>query len=172
MACTDVPGPISTLRPDPPSLPWCPVSPNSYDVPETTVLAHTVRFPSITKKAAFPCLGALGTSFLRKPGSAPRLVPCLIGKSRPSTHALKLAQAQSWLSRSASLPRRPRWPREGLTWASRGPAVMASWVFCNRCFQPPHRKSSFSLTSCGHVYCDSCLRKGLRGQRKWAKEGR
>ncbi|XP_034365126.1 putative E3 SUMO-protein ligase RNF212 [Arvicanthis niloticus] len=35
---------------------------------------------------------------------------------------------------------------------------MASWVFCNRCFQPPHRKSSFSLTSCGHVYCDSCLK--------------
>lgn len=48
----------------------------------------------------------------------------------------------------------------GLAWASRGSPVMASWVFCNLCFQPPHRKSSFSLTSCGHVYCDSCLRKG------------
>ncbi|XP_052591770.1 probable E3 SUMO-protein ligase RNF212 isoform X9 [Peromyscus californicus insignis] len=41
---------------------------------------------------------------------------------------------------------------------------MASWVFCNRCFQPPHRKSSFSLTSCGHVYCDSCLRKGKKDE--------
>ncbi|XP_042107699.1 probable E3 SUMO-protein ligase RNF212 isoform X8 [Ovis aries] len=40
---------------------------------------------------------------------------------------------------------------------------MASWVFCNRCFQPPRATSSFSLTSCGHVYCDACLRKdGLR----------
>ncbi|CAO2638964.1 Probable E3 SUMO-protein ligase RNF212 [Lemmus lemmus] len=41
---------------------------------------------------------------------------------------------------------------------------MASWVFCNLCFQPPHRKSSFSLTSCGHVYCDSCLRKGKKDE--------
>nr|XP_055181945.1 probable E3 SUMO-protein ligase RNF212 isoform X3 [Nyctereutes procyonoides] len=37
---------------------------------------------------------------------------------------------------------------------------MAGWVFCNRCFQPPHRASRFSLTNCGHVYCDVCLRKG------------
>ncbi|GAB5571027.1 probable E3 SUMO-protein ligase RNF212 isoform X2 [Prionailurus iriomotensis] len=36
---------------------------------------------------------------------------------------------------------------------------MASWVFCNRCFQPPHRTSCFSLTNCGHVYCDVCLDK-------------
>ncbi|XP_021116099.1 probable E3 SUMO-protein ligase RNF212 isoform X2 [Heterocephalus glaber] len=41
---------------------------------------------------------------------------------------------------------------------------MASWVFCNRCFQPPHRKSSFSLTSCGHVYCDACLCKGKKDE--------
>ncbi|XP_029423562.1 probable E3 SUMO-protein ligase RNF212 isoform X2 [Nannospalax galili] len=41
---------------------------------------------------------------------------------------------------------------------------MASWVFCNRCFQPPHRKSSFSLTSCGHVYCDACLRQGKKNE--------
>nr|XP_048302969.1 probable E3 SUMO-protein ligase RNF212 isoform X2 [Myodes glareolus] len=41
---------------------------------------------------------------------------------------------------------------------------MASWVFCNLCFQPPHGKSSFSLTSCGHVYCDSCLRKGKKDE--------
>ncbi|KAB1282701.1 putative E3 SUMO-protein ligase RNF212, partial [Camelus dromedarius] len=37
---------------------------------------------------------------------------------------------------------------------------MASWVFCNRCFQQPRGASCFSLTSCGHVYCDDCLRKG------------
>ncbi|CAK6433369.1 unnamed protein product [Pipistrellus nathusii] len=34
---------------------------------------------------------------------------------------------------------------------------MASWVFCNGCFQPPGRASRFSLTSCGHVYCEGCL---------------
>ncbi|XP_034528137.1 probable E3 SUMO-protein ligase RNF212 [Ailuropoda melanoleuca] len=37
---------------------------------------------------------------------------------------------------------------------------MAGWVFCNRCFQPPHRTSCFRLTNCGHVYCDVCLGKG------------
>ncbi|XP_047655305.1 probable E3 SUMO-protein ligase RNF212 [Phacochoerus africanus] len=41
---------------------------------------------------------------------------------------------------------------------------MASWVFCNRCFQPPHRALGFSLTSCGHVYCDVCLRSGKRDE--------
>ncbi|XP_061277083.1 probable E3 SUMO-protein ligase RNF212 [Bos javanicus] len=41
---------------------------------------------------------------------------------------------------------------------------MASWVFCNRCFQPPQATSCFSLTSCGHVYCDACLRKGKRDE--------
>lgn len=40
---------------------------------------------------------------------------------------------------------------------------MASWVFCNRCFQPPQATSCFSLTNCGHVYCDVCLRKGQGG---------
>lgn len=48
----------------------------------------------------------------------------------------------------------------GLARVSRGSSVMAGWVFCNSCFQSPHRKSSFSLTSCGHVYCHSCLLKG------------
>lgn len=42
---------------------------------------------------------------------------------------------------------------------------MAAWVFCNRCFQPPRRTACFSLTSCGHVYCDGCLSKGGRGGR-------
>ncbi|XP_042793083.1 probable E3 SUMO-protein ligase RNF212 isoform X3 [Panthera leo] len=41
---------------------------------------------------------------------------------------------------------------------------MASWVFCNRCFQPPNRTSCFSLTNCGHVYCDVCLDKGRKGE--------
>lgn len=36
---------------------------------------------------------------------------------------------------------------------------MATWVFCNRCFQPPRRTACFSLTSCGHVYCAGCLSK-------------
>ncbi|XP_060044391.1 probable E3 SUMO-protein ligase RNF212 [Erinaceus europaeus] len=37
---------------------------------------------------------------------------------------------------------------------------MACWVFCNRCFQPPRTTSCFSLTNCGHVFCDTCLGKG------------
>ncbi|XP_054580270.1 probable E3 SUMO-protein ligase RNF212 isoform X1 [Eptesicus fuscus] len=41
---------------------------------------------------------------------------------------------------------------------------MASWVFCNGCFQPPGRASHFSLTSCGHVYCDSCLSRGKKDE--------
>lgn len=41
---------------------------------------------------------------------------------------------------------------------------MAGWVFCNRCFQPPHRTSCFRLTNCGHVYCDVCLGKGEGGR--------
>ncbi|XP_058922134.1 probable E3 SUMO-protein ligase RNF212 [Kogia breviceps] len=41
---------------------------------------------------------------------------------------------------------------------------MAGWVFCNRCFQPPQGTACFSLTNCGHVYCDVCLRKGKRDE--------
>ncbi|XP_008016382.2 probable E3 SUMO-protein ligase RNF212 isoform X3 [Chlorocebus sabaeus] len=41
---------------------------------------------------------------------------------------------------------------------------MANWVFCNRCFQPPQRTSCFSLTNCGHVYCDACLGKGKKNE--------
>ncbi|XP_069877691.1 probable E3 SUMO-protein ligase RNF212 isoform X1 [Dipodomys merriami] len=37
---------------------------------------------------------------------------------------------------------------------------MATCVFCNHCFQPPRGKSSFSLTNCGHVFCDACLGQG------------
>nr|XP_020032883.1 probable E3 SUMO-protein ligase RNF212 [Castor canadensis] len=41
---------------------------------------------------------------------------------------------------------------------------MDSLVFCNRCFQSPCRKSSFSLTNCGHVFCDVCLGKGKKDE--------
>nr|XP_020137351.1 probable E3 SUMO-protein ligase RNF212 isoform X7 [Microcebus murinus] len=41
---------------------------------------------------------------------------------------------------------------------------MAAWVFCNRCFQPPRGTSCFSLTNCGHVYCDTCLGKGKKDE--------
>ncbi|XP_054437798.1 probable E3 SUMO-protein ligase RNF212 [Pteronotus mesoamericanus] len=41
---------------------------------------------------------------------------------------------------------------------------MASWVLCNRCFQPPSRTARFSLTSCGHVYCDGCLSRGKKDE--------
>lgn len=44
-------------------------------------------------------------------------------------------------------------------------ASMASWVFCNRCFQPPRQTACFSLTNCGHVYCEGCLGKGQGGVR-------
>ncbi|XP_070118971.1 probable E3 SUMO-protein ligase RNF212 isoform X4 [Equus przewalskii] len=41
---------------------------------------------------------------------------------------------------------------------------MASWVFCNRCFQPPRQTACFSLTNCGHVYCEGCLGKGKKDE--------
>ncbi|KAM4039289.1 putative E3 SUMO-protein ligase RNF212 isoform 5-T5 [Anomaloglossus baeobatrachus] len=38
---------------------------------------------------------------------------------------------------------------------------MNELVRCNMCFQQPGRKASqFSITSCGHVFCEQCLRKG------------
>ncbi|XP_069622403.1 probable E3 SUMO-protein ligase RNF212 isoform X1 [Ranitomeya imitator] len=39
---------------------------------------------------------------------------------------------------------------------------MNDLVRCNLCFQQPGRKASrFSITSCGHVFCEQCLRKGM-----------
>ncbi|XP_073424899.1 probable E3 SUMO-protein ligase RNF212 isoform X3 [Dendrobates tinctorius] len=39
---------------------------------------------------------------------------------------------------------------------------MNDLVRCNLCFQQPGRKASrFSITSCGHVFCEQCLRKGI-----------
>ncbi|XP_078084500.1 putative E3 SUMO-protein ligase RNF212 isoform X2 [Mustelus asterias] len=38
---------------------------------------------------------------------------------------------------------------------------MAVSVFCNYCFQQPKTNSCrFSLTTCGHVVCEACLKKG------------
>ncbi|XP_072353656.1 probable E3 SUMO-protein ligase RNF212 isoform X2 [Scyliorhinus torazame] len=38
---------------------------------------------------------------------------------------------------------------------------MADWIFCNYCFQQPKANGCrFSLTSCGHVVCEVCLKKG------------
>ncbi|KAM4022416.1 LOW QUALITY PROTEIN: putative E3 SUMO-protein ligase RNF212 [Anomaloglossus baeobatrachus] len=38
---------------------------------------------------------------------------------------------------------------------------MNELVRCNMCFQQPGRKDPrFSITSCGHVFCEQCLRKG------------
>ncbi|XP_069924053.1 probable E3 SUMO-protein ligase RNF212 isoform X7 [Oryctolagus cuniculus] len=47
---------------------------------------------------------------------------------------------------------------------------MAGWVFCNRCFQPPRSKARFSLTNCGHVYCDGCLGRDFRVSRETQEE--
>ncbi|KAM6220843.1 putative E3 SUMO-protein ligase RNF212 [Rhynchocyon petersi] len=41
---------------------------------------------------------------------------------------------------------------------------MSSKVFCNRCFQPPQSTSLFSLTNCGHLFCDICLKKGKKDE--------
>lgn len=72
-------------------------------------------------------------------------------------------EASSWVRacRVAWVSRRKR-PARG----------MDSWVFCNRCFQPPRATAHFSLTSCGHVYCDGCLSKGGGRGRRVAGGGR
>ncbi|XP_073233585.1 probable E3 SUMO-protein ligase RNF212 [Porites lutea] len=35
---------------------------------------------------------------------------------------------------------------------------MADWVHCNNCFVRPGGGKRFSLTNCGHVYCEDCVR--------------
>ncbi|XP_074615954.1 E3 ubiquitin-protein ligase RNF212B-like [Acropora palmata] len=35
---------------------------------------------------------------------------------------------------------------------------MADWVHCNSCFVRPSGGKRFSLTNCGHIYCEECLR--------------
>ncbi|KAK2181345.1 hypothetical protein NP493_403g06015 [Ridgeia piscesae] len=34
---------------------------------------------------------------------------------------------------------------------------MADWVHCNLCFKQPGGERKFSLTNCGHIYCEECL---------------
>ena len=38
--------------------------------------------------------------------------------------------------------------------------IMADWVHCNICFHQPGDGCKFSLTSCGHIFCDKCVLKG------------
>lgn len=35
---------------------------------------------------------------------------------------------------------------------------MADWLHCNICFRQPGDGVGFSLTNCGHVYCDKCVK--------------
>lgn len=126
MACTNVPGPISTLRPDPPRLPQCPLPQPSFTSFFSNKLLHggqeaTVPAPHLQAflhhQEDFLCLSTFGPEGWFCVG--------LGGKPRPCTHALQRAHAQSSLSRlrralrSAFLPQCPRWPRAGLTWILR-----------------------------------------------------
>lgn len=90
--------------------------------------------------------GCAGADCARPSAQTQRPLPTRAGAPPPP-------RAEAWFSSRRALGR--------LAAARHAPRPgMACWVFCNRCFQPPRRTSSFSLTSCGHVYCDVCLGKG------------
>lgn len=119
------------------------------------------RLPVATFQSGFwrerPALWCAGAA-LRAPGCAGVELPAACAQNcRPRAQArTHHSGARTWR------------PRLGLAWVSCGLGVvktaanvhgMATWVFCNRCFQPPRRTVCFSLTSCGHVYCTGCLSK-------------
>lgn len=35
---------------------------------------------------------------------------------------------------------------------------MTDWLHCNTCFRQPGEGIGFSLTNCGHIYCEKCVR--------------
>ncbi|CAI9719483.1 finger 212B-like isoform X2 [Octopus vulgaris] len=46
---------------------------------------------------------------------------------------------------------------------------MVDWLHCNLCFNQPGNGIKFSLTNCGHVYCEKCLNEGTRENCKMCK---
>ncbi|XP_071086907.1 E3 ubiquitin-protein ligase RNF212B-like [Haliotis cracherodii] len=41
---------------------------------------------------------------------------------------------------------------------------MVDWLHCNLCFIQPGAGANFSLTNCGHIYCEKCLIEGCKEQ--------
>ncbi|CAE1294675.1 unnamed protein product [Acanthosepion pharaonis] len=46
---------------------------------------------------------------------------------------------------------------------------MVDWLHCNLCFTQPGNGIKFSLTNCGHVYCEKCLTEGTKESCKMCK---
>ncbi|KAL4660974.1 putative E3 SUMO-protein ligase RNF212 isoform X3 [Arapaima gigas] len=41
---------------------------------------------------------------------------------------------------------------------------MATWICCSSCFHPPTANFGLAVTSCGHMVCSTCFRKGKEGE--------